>query len=114
PRRSEVLYEDGVRAGPCDGGKRLLGDRQLPIEDQGVEGDEALHALAMEEIEDPGEIVDREVVRPGARVEPAAKPEIDGVRTRGDRGAEALLFSSGSEELGSDEALHHWSLPPYQ
>jgi len=111
PRCSEVLHEDGVRAGPGDGDERLLGDRKLPVEDQGVEGDEALDALAMEEVEDPGKVLDREVVRPGACVEPAAEPEVHGVRTRGDRGAEALLFSGRSEELGSDEALRHGAAP---
>ena len=66
PGDSEVLNEDGVGAGPGDVRQRLPGDRKLAVEDQGVEGDEPLHALGVEEIEDPGQLGRRDSRAPVA------------------------------------------------
>jgi hypothetical protein len=82
---------------------------QLAIEDQRVEGDESLHALAVEKVEDAGQLVHAEVVRAGARVEAAPKPEVDRIGAGGDRGAQALLLAGGGEELGAlQSGSHRW------
>src|SRR6267378_3167753 len=85
----------------------LLGDGQLAIEDQGVEGDEALHAFRMEELEDARQVGGGEVVRARPGVEAAAQAEIDGVCARGHRGPEALLVPGGREQLRLFKHFRH-------
>jgi len=80
PRDPEVLHDDGVGARAGDVRQGLLGDGQLAIEDQRVEGDESLHAFRMEELEDARKVGGGEVVRARPGVEAAAQSEIDGVR----------------------------------
>ena len=107
PQRAQILHEDGVGSRAGNGRERLLGERKLAVEDQGVEGDESLDSLAMEEIEDARQILDGEVVRARPRVEAAAQAEIDGIGAGRHRRTQALLISRGSEQFGSRQALRH-------
>ena len=107
PGDAEVLDDDRVRARPRDRRQRLFRHGQLPIEHQRVEGDEALHALRAQEIEDPRQLGGREVVRARARVEAAPQPEIDRIGAGSYRRLEALLVASGREQLRLVQHLGH-------
>ena len=61
----------------------------------------------MQEVEDARQVRGGEVVRAGARIEAAAQPEVDGVRSRGYRGSQALLVAGGCEQLGFCKWFHH-------
>src|SRR5207248_9843124 len=61
----------------------------------------------VEEIEDARQIRGGEIVSAGARIESTAQPEVDGVRSRGDRCSQALLVPCGCEQLGFWKCFHH-------
>ena len=108
-RGAEILNEDRVCSGARDGGERLFRNGQLAVEHERVEGDEALHALAMQEVENARQFLDGEVVGARPRIEPAAQPEVDGVRSGRDGGAQAFFLAGGREELGSfQQGNHRW------
>jgi len=106
---SHVLHDGGVHSGRNDGAQVLVSLSHFVGEHERVEGDEALHALAMQEVENARQFLDGEVVGARPRIEPAAQPEVDGVRSGRDGGAQAFFLAGGREELGSfQQGNHRW------
>jgi hypothetical protein len=79
---------------------------KLCVEDQGIEGDVAPDAVAMEPVEGAGEGVPVEVGSAGPSVEPL-ETQVDGVGTRLDGGVQAGFIARRGEDLGGEAGKDH-------
>ncbi len=107
---AEVLHDDRVGGGLGAGVDRGLDERQLVVEDQGVQGDVAAHPVVVQRAQRGAERGGVEVPRAGAGVQ-ALQAEVDGVGARADGRGEGGLVAGGREDLGAVGARHAGVLP---
>lgn len=108
---AEVLNDGGVDAGVLRVLELAGGGIEFAGEDEGVHGEEALHAVAVEEFHEFGEVLFGEVVGAEAGVE-GGEAEVDGVGASGDGGAGAVPVSGGGEEFGLEGLGHYFVAKP--
>ena len=98
----DVLHDGGIDPARDDAAEVVLGVGEFVGEDEGVEGDVALDAAAVEKRHQRGQVGLREVFRAHAGIE-AFEAEVDRVGPVFEGGARALPVAGGSEEFGAFE-----------
>jgi hypothetical protein len=80
-------------------------ERELVLEDQGVDRDVRAGPSAVNSVADGRQSLEREVGRARPRVEPLVEPEVHRVSPRAERRIEAVVVSRRGEDLGNAHAL---------
>ncbi len=105
-REAEILHDHRIHARRVEQAELPLGVRQFAGEDQRVERDVALHAVPVQELHEPRQILLGEIVRAQPGVE-SRQAEIDRVRAIGHRRARTVPVSRGGEKFGFRAAWNH-------
>ena len=106
PHEPDVLHNERIHSRAVQQPQILGGVFHLAGEDERVERDVGLHAMAVAELHDLRQFRLGEIFRAQAGIE-ARQAEIDGVRPIGDRGPHAIPITRGSEQFGRGVGWRH-------
>jgi hypothetical protein len=90
---AQILNEHGIGPGLGNSAHGLFERLEFVRERQNVDGDVARDSVTMQEREQIGQLLQRKTGRSSAGVESGVEPEIDGIRSIGDRGFRAVPVS---------------------